>query len=33
VNRLDAESRAGRAGQLATSLTQVDLVILDELML
>lgn len=31
VNRLDAESRAGRAGQLATSLTQVDLVILDEL--
>ena len=30
-NRLDAESRAGRAGQLATSLTQVDLVILDEL--
>lgn len=31
VNRLDAESRAGKAGQLAASLIQVDLVILDEL--
>ncbi len=31
VNRLDAESRAGKAGQLASSLIQVDLVILDEL--
>ena len=31
VNRLDAESRAGKAGQLAASLTQVDLVVLDEL--
>ena len=31
VNRLDAEARAGKAGQLAASLTQVDLVVLDEL--
>jgi len=31
VNRLDAEARAGKAGHLAASLTQVDLVILDEL--
>jgi len=31
VNRLDAEARTGKAGQLAASLTQVDLVILDEL--
>ena len=31
VNQLDAEQRAGRAGQLAASLVQVDLVILDEL--
>lgn len=31
VNRLDAETRAGKAGHLAASLTQVDLVILDEL--
>ncbi len=29
VNRLDAEARAGKAGQLASSLIQVDLVILD----
>ena len=31
VNRLDAESRAGKAGQRAASLIQVELVILDEL--
>ena len=31
VNRLDAEARVGKAGHLAASLTQVDLVILDEL--
>ncbi len=31
VNRLDAEARAGKAGRLAASLIQVDLVILDEL--
>jgi len=31
VNRLDAEARAGKAGQLAASLTQVALVVLDEL--
>lgn len=31
VNRLDAEARAGKAGHLAASLTQIDLVILDEL--
>ncbi len=31
VNRLDAEARSGKAGHLAASLTQVDLVILDEL--
>jgi DNA replication protein DnaC len=30
VNRLDADARAGNAGRLATSLIQVDLVILDE---
>ena len=31
VNRLEAESRAGRAGRLADQLTRVDLVVLDEL--
>jgi DNA replication protein DnaC len=31
VNKLDAEARAGKAGQIATSLIQVDLIILDEL--
>lgn len=31
VNRLEAESRAGRAGALANQLTRVDLVVLDEL--
>jgi DNA replication protein DnaC len=31
VNRLEAEARAGKAGQMAASLTQVDLVVLDEL--
>ncbi len=31
VNRLEAETRAGKAGQMAASLTQVDLVVLDEL--
>ncbi len=31
VNRLEAETRAGRAGRLADQLTRVDLVVLDEL--
>lgn len=31
VNRLEAESRAGRAGTLVNQLTRVDLVVLDEL--
>lgn len=31
VNRLEAESRAGRAGTLVSQLTRVDLVVLDEL--
>lgn len=31
VNRLEAESRAGRAGVLVNQLTRVDLVVLDEL--
>ncbi len=31
VNRLEAESKAGRAGKLADALTRLDLVVLDEL--
>ncbi len=31
VNRLEAESKAGRAGKIADTLTRLDLVILDEL--
>ena len=31
VNRLEAESRAGRAGRIAEHLSRLDLVILDEL--
>ncbi|MBF0263535.1 MAG: ATP-binding protein [Magnetococcales bacterium] len=31
VNRLDADSRAGRGGRLAEQLTRIDLVVLDEL--
>ncbi len=31
VNRLEAESKAGRAGKIADALTRLDLVVLDEL--
>ena len=31
VNRLEAETKAGRAGKIADALTRLDLVVLDEL--